>query len=88
MRLARSPLGSDGGAGFGWQNRTTVKGGVQLRAGEGWTWRAGYSYGSQPIPDSEAAVGANPLEVPGLQAIELKMDQWDFELSWSFGIKK
>jgi hypothetical protein len=37
---------------------------------------------------SRAVKGANPLEVPGLQTIELKMDQWDFELSWSFGIKK
>ena len=26
---------------------------MQLRAGKGWTWRAGYSYGSQPIPDRE-----------------------------------
>jgi long-chain fatty acid transport protein len=125
--LMQSPLGTDDGAGFGWEDMTTIKGGVQLRAGEGWTWRAGYSYGSQPIPDREvlfnilapgvveqhltfgfsklisttqeisfavmrafshAVKGANPLEVPGLQAIELKMDQWDFELSWSFGIKK
>ena len=123
----QSPLGTDGGAGFGWEDVTTVKGGVQLRAGEGWTWRAGYSYSSQPIPESEvlfnilapgveqqhltfgfsklikgtqeislalmrafstAVKGPNPLEVPGLQTIELKMDQWDIELSWSFGIKK
>ena len=51
--LMQSPLGTDGGAGFGWEDMTTIKGGVQLRAGEGWTWRAGYSYGSQPIPESE-----------------------------------
>jgi long-chain fatty acid transport protein len=125
--LMQAPLGSDAGAGFGWEDMTTVKGGVQLRAGEGWTWRAGYSYGQQPIPDrevlfnilapgvieqhvtfgfsklvkgtqeislaitrafSKSVTGANPLEVPGLQSIELKMDQWDFELCWSFGIKK
>jgi len=125
--LMQSPLGTDAGAGFGWEDMTTIKGGVQLRAGEGWTWRTGYSYGSQPIPDSEVlfnilapgvieqhltvgfsklvkgsqevslaitrafskkVTGPNPLEVPGLQSIELKMDQWDFELSWSFGIKK
>ncbi len=125
--LMQSPLGTDGGAGFGWEDMTTIKGGVQLRAGEGWTWRTGYSYGSQPIPDSEVlfnilapgvieqhltvgfskvvkgsqeislaitrafskkVTGPNPLEVPGLQSIELKMDQWDFELGWSFGIKK
>jgi long-chain fatty acid transport protein len=49
----QAPLGTDSGAGFGWDDMTTVKGGVQLRAGRGWTWRAGYSYGKQPIPQSE-----------------------------------
>jgi len=51
--LMQARLGDDGGAGFGWEDMTTLKGGVQLRAGEGWTWRAGYSYGEQPIPESE-----------------------------------
>ncbi|MFN8093224.1 MAG: hypothetical protein U0599_13580 [Vicinamibacteria bacterium] len=32
--------------------------------------------------------GANPLEVPGLQSIELRMSEWDFEIGWSFGIRK
>jgi long-chain fatty acid transport protein len=125
--LMQARLGSDGGAGFGWKDVTTVKSGVQLRAGEGWTWRAGYSYGKQPIPASEVlfnilapgvmeqhltfgftklvkdtqafslaltrafskkVTGPNPLEVPGLQSIQLQMNQWDFELGWSFGIKK
>lgn len=125
--LMQARLGDDGGAGFGWEDVTTIKGGVQVRTGGDWTWRAGYSYSSQPIPESEvlfnilapgveqqhltlgfsklikgtqeislavmrafstAVKGPNPLEVPGLQTIELKMDQWDFELSWSFGIRK
>jgi len=125
--LMQAPLGTDGGAGFGWKDMTTVKGGLQLRAGQGWTWRAGYSYGKQPIPQSEVlfnilapgvmeqhlsagfskaikatqevslavtrafskkVTGPNPLEVPGLQSIGLEMDQWDFELGWSFGISK
>jgi long-chain fatty acid transport protein len=125
--LMQAPLGADGGAGFGWEDVTTIKGGLQLRAGEGWTWRAGYSYSTQPIPESEVLFnilapgveeqhlslgfskriggsqelslaitrafsktvsGPNPLEVPGLQTIDLQMDQWDFEVSWSFGIEK
>ena len=125
--LMQAPLGADAAAGFGWKDMTTVKGGVQLRAGEGWAWRAGYSYGKQPIPESEvlfnilapgvmqqhltlgftraikatqefslalmrsfshSVKGTNPLEVPGLQSIDLRMDQWELELSWSFGIHK
>jgi long-chain fatty acid transport protein len=125
--LMQSPLGSDGGAGFGWSDMTTVKGGVQLRSGEGWAWRGGYSYGKQPIPSSEVLFnilapgiieqqltlgfskavkgtqeisvsvlraftkklsGPNPLEVPGLQSIELRMSEWDFEIGWSFGIHR
>jgi long-chain fatty acid transport protein len=102
---------------------TTYKGGIQLRSSAGWTWRAGYSYGKQPIPESEmlfnilapgvverhvtfgftksfagkSAVsiavmhafsnsisGPNPMEVPGLQTIELKMSQWQFSLGFAF----
>jgi long-chain fatty acid transport protein len=37
---------------------------------------------------SKEVTGPNPLEVPGLQSIELRMDQWDLELSWSFGIRR
>lgn len=29
--------------------------------------------------------GANLLEAPGLQEIELQMDQWELEVSWSWG---
>jgi len=51
--LAPATLGNDDGAGFGWRDMTIVKGGVQLHAANGWTWRAGYSYGQQPIPEQE-----------------------------------
>ncbi len=51
--LMLAPLGDAGGAGFGWDNMMTYKGGVQFQKGRGWTWRAGYSYGKQPIPTSE-----------------------------------
>ncbi len=52
--LMQAPLGSEGGAGFGWHDMTTFKFGMQRRMRTGWTWRAGYSYGKQPIPSSEA----------------------------------
>jgi long-chain fatty acid transport protein len=51
--LMTAPLGSDNGAGFGWQDMTTVKMGVQYRGAHGLTWRGGYSYGQQPVPPSE-----------------------------------
>jgi long-chain fatty acid transport protein len=35
------------------------------------------------IPKSVS--GPNNLEVPGLQTIELQMDQWELDLSFSFG---
>lgn len=34
---------------------------------------------------SKSVTGPNPLEVPGKQTIELKMDQWVFDLGLSFG---
>ena len=116
-------LGSADAPGFGWENMTVFKGGVQWQSSEKWTWRAGYSAGKQPIPESEvlfnilapgvvdqhltlgcttglggkkelsvavvrafakSVKGSNPMEVPGLQSIELKMDQWQVEVGISF----
>jgi len=119
-------MGGSEGPGFGWQDMGVIKLGLQLRSGNGWSWRAGYSYGEQPIPGSEVlfnilapgvpeqhvtagfskAVGTqeisfavmraldstvsgpNALEAPSQQTIELQMDQWEFELAWSFGIAR
>lgn len=53
MGNAGSCLGGNNGIGFGWDDMTTVKFGVQYTAQNDWTWRAGYSHGDQPIPDSE-----------------------------------
>ncbi len=118
-----SQLGKDNGAGFGWEDMTVFKGGLQWQSSKNWTWRAGYSQGNQPIPDSEVLFnilapgvieqhatfgltktlannneislsvmhgfsksisGPNPLEMPGQQTIELKMNQWEFEVGYSF----
>lgn len=115
--LQNSLLGQDNAAGFGWQDMTVFKAGVQYRNRNGWTWRAGYSFGDQPIPNTEmpfnilapgvieqhatigftriladgkeisvavmhafsnTVSGPNPLEAPGQQTIELKMNQWEF----------
>lgn len=121
--IGMSQLGKEDGAGFGWEDMTVFKGGVQWQSSKSWTWRAGYSKGDQPIPDSEVLFnilapgvieqhatfgltktlansneisisvmrgfsksisGPNPLEAPGQQTIELKMNQWEFEVGYSF----
>ncbi len=46
-------LGGSKGAGFGWNDMTVYKFGVQKEMGNGTTWRAGYSYGKQPIDPTE-----------------------------------
>jgi long-chain fatty acid transport protein len=46
-------LGGNNGGGFGWDDMTVFKLGLRYKAGEDWTWRFGYSYGEQPIPNTE-----------------------------------
>ncbi|MDO7597427.1 MAG: outer membrane protein transport protein [Pseudomonadota bacterium] len=48
-----SCLGGNNGIGFGWKDMTTLKLGMQYETTNDWTWRAGYSHGNQPIPESE-----------------------------------
>jgi len=49
-------FGASDGPGFGWTDIDVYKLGVQLKAGGGWTWRAGWNHGQNPIPSSQAAV--------------------------------
>ncbi len=51
--IQTSALGKDNGAGFGWDDVTVLKLGVQWKSSKDWTWRAGYSTGDQPVPNSE-----------------------------------
>jgi len=51
--LMTTQLGLHAGAGFGWDDMTVVKLGVQWMSGESWTWRLGLTTGEQPIPPSE-----------------------------------
>jgi long-chain fatty acid transport protein len=46
-------LGGSNGVGFGWEDMTTFKLGMEWTHNDTTTWRFGYSYGEQPIPDSE-----------------------------------
>jgi len=48
-----SCLGGDNGGGFGWDDMTVYKAGLAWTVAEDWTWRFGYSYGKQPIPETE-----------------------------------
>ncbi|MGD8627948.1 MAG: outer membrane protein transport protein [bacterium] len=51
--LGMYQLGTENGAGFGWQDMTVYKLGVAFDPNEAWTLRGGYNYGEQPIPTSE-----------------------------------
>lgn len=48
-------LGANNGPGFGWDDMTIYKLGYQwqLASLPHYTWRVGYSYGDQPVPESE-----------------------------------
>jgi long-chain fatty acid transport protein len=62
--LMMARLGDDSGAGFGWDDITVFKFGTQWKQNELWTWRAGVSYGEQPISDSEVLFN---ILAPGVQ---------------------
>ncbi len=118
-----TPLGSENAAGFGWEDMNVFKVALEYGGVDGWDFRLGYSYGQQPIPDSEVLFnilapgvvehhialgfsrdlgeksqlhfslnyvpentlsGANPLEAPGQQSIELSMSQLDFQIGITF----
>ena len=46
-------LGGADGGGFGWEDMTVVKLGYEWQTDDNWTWRLGYSFSDQPIPESE-----------------------------------
>jgi long-chain fatty acid transport protein len=46
-------MGSDNGYGFGWENQTVYKLGVDYAYNDQWTLRAGVNYGKSPIPDNQ-----------------------------------
>ncbi|NOZ10739.1 MAG: hypothetical protein GXP09_06865 [Gammaproteobacteria bacterium] len=54
--VAANCLGGSAGAGFGWSDMTAFKIGYQRQVSGGWTWRAGFATGSQPIDPSEVTL--------------------------------
>ncbi|MCK5079686.1 MAG: outer membrane protein transport protein [Bacteroidales bacterium] len=47
------PLGDENGAGFGWEDLTVFKLGVEVAVVKTWQFRTGVSYGKEPIQQSE-----------------------------------
>ncbi|WP_374087066.1 OmpP1/FadL family transporter [Methylomicrobium lacus] len=66
--LLTTRLGDNGAAGFGWEDMTIFKLGAEWRPNKRWTWRAGVSYGAQPIPKSEVLFN---VLAPGVQEYHL-----------------
>jgi len=53
MDPAFSPLGTDNGSGFGWEDINVYKVGAEYSGIDTWTLRAGYSHCDQPVQKSE-----------------------------------
>jgi long-chain fatty acid transport protein len=66
--LTGSRLGSNDGPGLGLKNMTVFKVGWQWQQSPAWTWRAGVSYGRQPLQKSEVLLN---LLVPGVQEFHI-----------------
>jgi len=66
--LFTNRIGNKGGAALGMKDMTIFKLGAQWRQNSFWTWRAGISYGEQPIPKSEVLLN---ILVPGVQEFHL-----------------
>ena len=116
-----SCLGGNNGAGFGWEDMTTYKAGVEWAQNQNNIWRFGYSYGEQPIQSADVLVNLlapgvmeqhitlgwthilqsgslwnvsfmyapeNTVSGPSFfdptQTIDLKMSQFEFEVSFRF----
>ncbi|MCU0765343.1 MAG: outer membrane protein transport protein [Burkholderiaceae bacterium] len=77
--LFQARLGTDGGAGFGWQDVTAYKLGVQYAISPQLTVRGGYNHGEQPIPASETFFN---FLAPGV--VE---DHWTLGATWTLANK-
>jgi long-chain fatty acid transport protein len=84
-----SCLGGKNGGGFGWEDMTIYKLGVEWTASDTMTWRAGYSYGEQPIQASSAvfnilAPGVMEQHITfGLSKSKPNGGTWNFSLMYA-----
>lgn len=53
LDAARCKLGGDDGMGFGWEDQTVYKLGINYDYNAAWSFRAGANYGESPIPDDQ-----------------------------------
>jgi len=51
------PLGLPGGPGFGWDNINVLKLGLEWKANDQMTWRAGYAYSENPVGPEDVVLG-------------------------------
>lgn len=49
----QTPLGADNGPGFGWEDTTVIKLGINYTLNDSLTLRAGFNHGETPIPSSQ-----------------------------------
>lgn len=72
--LLNTRFGDNNGPGFGWQDVTAYKFGLQYESCPHWIIRGGVSYGKQPIPESEVLLN---IIAPGVQ-------EWHFTTGFSY----
>ena len=83
-------LGDPNGAGFGWEDMNIFKIGLQWARNEQWAYRFGYSYGEQPIPESEVMFNIlAPATIEqhatfGLTYTFANQGELDFSLTYAF----
>jgi long-chain fatty acid transport protein len=77
--LFQAQLGTDSDAGFGWQDVTAYKLGIQYALNPQLTLRGGYNYGEQPIPQSQTLFN---FLAPGV--VE---DHWTLGATWTLANK-
>ncbi len=83
------PLGSVGGPGFGWDDINVLKLGLEYKANDRMTWRAGYAYSENPLGPEDVYFGVlapgvskHHLTVGGTYAFN-ENNSIDFALEYS-----